>query len=147
MSSASEALPWGAFWLATLNAVFNASAATCMLRGWMAIRSGQVELHRRWMLRAVSLSVAFLVSYAVRSVLWGDVRYAGPEALRIPYWLLLASHVLGAIAVVPLVLVTLVRGLGGRFERHRRLARWTLPLWLYVSITGVLVYGMLYGLR
>ncbi len=134
-------------WLAALNALLNVSAATSVLLGLRAIRRGLLPLHRRMMLTAFGFSTAFLVSYTVRLVLAGDTRYAGPEALRSFYYVLLASHVLLSVLLVPMVLVTLRRGLRGRLEAHRALARWTAPVWLYVSVTGVLVFVMLYLLR
>ncbi len=127
-------------WLATLNAVLNASAAASLLAGWRAIRRGRVARHRAWMLTAFGCSVAFLVSYVVRIGLYGEMRYAGPEALHVPYDVVLASHVLLSLPLLPMVLVTLQRGLRGRLEKHRAIARWTAPLWLYVSATGVLVF-------
>ena len=138
---------WGpSQWLATLNATLNAAAAASVIAGLRAIRRGRVARHRAWMLTAFGCSVAFLVSYLIRVVLFGDTRYAGPESLRTAFYVMLGSHVLLSVVLVPLVLVTLRRGLRGYLEKHRAIARWTAPIWLYVSATGVLVFVALHVL-
>ena len=132
--------------LPTLNAALNATTAVLLLTGWWLVRRGQKRAHRAAMLAAVATSALFLVSYLVYHFEVGSVRFRGQGALRAFYLAILASHTVLAAAIVPLVLVTLARALRGRFDAHRRLARVTLPLWLWVSVTGVLVYWMLYRL-
>lgn len=132
--------------LATLNACFNAAAGALALSGWIAIRRGRRQLHRRLMLAAFVTSCLFLASYLTRMALFGDTRFGGDGALRTAYLSLLASHVLLAIAAVPLILRTLWLALRGRFDPHRRIARVTFPIWIYVSISGVAVYLALYRL-
>lgn len=129
-----------------LNALLNATSALLLVVGWSLIRRRRIVAHRRVMLAAVAVSIAFLVSYLVYHFQVGSVRFQGRGAVRALYFTILVSHTLLAAAVPPLVLVTLVRALRERFDRHRAIARWTLPIWLYVSITGVVVYWMLYRL-
>ncbi len=131
--------------LPALNASLNALCALLLLGGFIAIRAGRRELHRRLMLGAAFTSALFLVSYLTRVALTGVHRYPGTGLLKALYLSVLASHTLLAMAVVPLVLLTLYWALARRrFDSHRRVARYTLPVWLYVSATGVLVYWMLY---
>ena len=130
--------------LPPLNAALNALSALLLLSGWRAIRAGERERHRRRMLAAFAVSCAFLVSYLTRVALTGTHRFPGEGWLRLGYLALLASHTLLAAACLPLVLGALSFALRGRLESHRRIARWTLPAWLYVSVTGVLVYVLLY---
>ena len=130
--------------LPTLNAALNTASAVLVLTGWWLIRHGRRDAHRRTMLLAVATSTLFLVSYLVYHFEVGSVRFAGRGAIRTVYLAVLLSHTVLAAAIVPLVLVTLARALRGRFEAHRALARWTLPLWLWVSASGVVVYWMLY---
>jgi uncharacterized membrane protein YozB (DUF420 family) len=132
--------------LPTLNAALNATTAVLLLTGWWLVRRGQKQAHRAAMLAAVATSALFLVSYLVYHFEVGSVRFRGQGAVRAVYLAILASHTVLAAAIVPLVLVTLARALRGRFDAHRRLARVTLPLWLWVSVTGVVVYWMLYRL-
>jgi uncharacterized membrane protein YozB (DUF420 family) len=132
--------------LPALNALLNATSAVLLFLGWRLIRRGRREAHRRAMLAAVACSTLFLVSYLVYHAQVGSVRFQGQGAIRTVYFTILISHTILAVAVVPLVLVTLVRALQARFDRHRRLARITFPIWCYVSITGVIVYWMLYRL-
>lgn len=132
--------------LPALNALLNATSAVLLFLGWRLIRRGRREAHRRAMLAAVACSTVFLVSYLTYHVQVGSVRFQGQGAIRTVYFTILISHTILAVAVVPLVLVTLVRALQARFDRHRRLARITFPIWCYVSITGVIVYWMLYRL-
>lgn len=131
--------------LPTLNACLNAAAGVCLLAGYFFIRRRNVEAHRRSMLTAFALSGLFLVSYLVHHARVGSVPYTGTGWLRTLYFSILIPHVLLAAAVVPLALVTIRRGLKGNVERHRPIARVTLPVWLFVSATGVIVYFMLYG--
>ena len=132
--------------LPALNAALNATSAVLLLLGWRLIRRGRIEAHRRAMLAAVASSTLFLVSYVAYHAQVGSVRFQGRGALRVVYFTILTTHTILAVAIVPLVLVTLVRALQARFDRHRRLARITLPLWSYVSVTGVVIYWMLYRL-
>jgi len=131
-------------WMPTLNALLNASGAVCLLVGYWMIRRRRVEAHRAAMLGAFACSVLFLISYLVYHYQAGSKHFPGTGAVRTFYLVLLASHSILAAAVPVLALVTLVRALRGRFEQHARIARWTLPIWLYVSVTGVVVYWMLY---
>jgi uncharacterized membrane protein YozB (DUF420 family) len=130
--------------LPTVNAILNASAALVMVAGFAAIRRGRVAVHRACMLTAVGLSSAFLISYVVYHAQVGSRPYGGTGWSRTLYFSILLSHTVLAVAIVPLVVTTLYRALRARFARHVRIARWTLPLWLYVSVTGVVVYWMLY---
>jgi|DewCreStandDraft_1066081.scaffolds.fasta_scaffold00864_8 putative membrane protein len=132
--------------LPALNASLNGATTLCLVFGWLAIRMRRVRWHRGWMLTAAGLSACFLVSYVVHHYQVGSVRFVGPAWLRALYLAVLVPHVVLSAAMVPLVLTTLWRALSADFARHRRVARWTLPLWLVVSVTGVLVYWMLYHL-
>ena len=132
--------------LATLNAVLNAAATVFLLAGYACIRRGDRRRHRLCMLTAFGISIAFLISYLVHHARVGSVAFRGHGAIRGVYLAILVPHVLLAATVVPLALVTLVRALRERFAAHRKIARWTLPIWLYVSVSGVVVYWMLYHL-
>jgi uncharacterized membrane protein YozB (DUF420 family) len=132
--------------LPTLNAALNATSAVLLVAGWLLIRRGRREAHRRAMLAAVACSGLFLVSYLVYHAQVGSVRFQGQGTIRTVYFAILLTHTVLAAAILPLVLVTLVRALQQRFDRHRRIARVTFPLWLYVSVTGVVIYVMLYRL-
>jgi uncharacterized membrane protein YozB (DUF420 family) len=129
-----------------LNAVLNATSALLLAVGYALARAGRRDAHRRVMLAALTTSALFLVSYLAYHSRVGSVRYQGRGALRMVYFAVLSSHTVLAAAIVPLVAVTLARALGGRIDAHRRLARYTLPVWAYVSVTGVAVYVMLYRL-
>jgi uncharacterized membrane protein YozB (DUF420 family) len=131
--------------LPTLNAALNAAAGASLLAGYRFIRRKEVEKHRRAMLTAFGISVVFLISYLVHHARVGSVPYQGTGVMRYVYFAILIPHIVLAAAVVPLAVVTLRRGLKGNYEKHRPLARITLPVWLYVSVTGVIVYLMLYG--
>ena len=130
--------------LPTINAVLNASAAVAMLVGFVAIRQRRIAVHRACMLTAVGLSVLFLCSYLVYHAQVGSRPYGGEGGLRTLYLSILLTHTVLAVAIVPLVSTTLYRALRAQFARHARLARVTFPIWLYVSVTGVVVYWMLY---
>jgi putative membrane protein len=130
--------------LATLNALFNTTAFLCMAGGYLAIKRGQRERHKKFMLAAFTASCLFLTSYLTRIFLFGDTRFAGTGALRIFYFALLISHVLLALAAAPMVITALTLGLRSKFEPHRKWAKVTLPIWAYVSVTGVVVYLFLY---
>jgi putative membrane protein len=132
--------------LPTLNAVLNTSSAVLLATGWVLIRRRQRDGHRLAMLGAFAASAAFLTSYLVYHSQVGSVRFTGQGPVRTVYFAVLLSHTLLAAAIVPLVLFTLSRALRGRFDAHRAVARWTLPLWMWVSVSGVVVYWMLYRL-
>jgi putative membrane protein len=128
------------------NASLNAIAAGCLVVGGLAIRRRDIERHRKAMLAAISASALFLVSYLVRVALTGTHRYPGEGWDKTAYLVILTSHTILAIAVLPFVLRTAWLALSSRFPQHRRIARYTWPVWVYVSVTGVLVYLMLYQL-
>jgi uncharacterized membrane protein YozB (DUF420 family) len=132
--------------LPALNAVLNATSAALLAYGYSRIRGGDVTGHRRAMIAALVSSGLFLVSYLYYHFHVGSVRFQGTGAIRTVYFTILLTHTVLAAAIVPLVLVTVTRALRGRLEAHRRVARWTLPLWGYVSVTGVVIYWMLYRL-
>ena len=108
------------------------------------IRRRNIRMHRRFMLSAFTASTIFLISYVIYHIRVGNILFQGQGWIRPVYFTLLISHVILAIVIVPLAIITLSRGLAAKYDRHRRIARWTLPLWLYVSVTGVIVYIMLY---
>ncbi len=128
----------------SLNALLNATSAGFLVAGWLLVRRGHRQAHRRAMLAAFTASSLFLASYLAYHARVGTVRFTGQGPVRIAYFALLLSHTVLAAAIVPLVLVTLRRGLAGRYAAHRPLARLTAPLWLWVSLSGVAVYWMLY---
>ena len=130
--------------LPAVNAGLNALAGLLVVAGWIAIRRGHQEVHRKLMLAAVGASVLFLVGYVMRVLLTGVHRFPGAGALKTVYLAVLGSHTVLAAVVAPLVLVTLFLGLRSRFATHRKVARATAPIWLYVSVTGVAVYVLLY---
>lgn len=130
----------------TLNAILNATSAALLACGYFFIRRRQIAAHRACMLLAFACSVIFLVSYVAYHVRVGVVRFTGQGWIRPVYFTLLGTHTLLAVVIVPLAIITLSRGLAGRFDPHRRIARWTLPLWFYVSVTGVIIYVLLYHL-
>lgn len=130
--------------LPSINAALNATAAVLLVRGYWLIRRKRIAQHRRTMIAAFVVSCLFLVCYLVYHASAGTVRFRGTGAIRAVYLSILATHTVLAAAVPFLAIATLRRGLAGRYQAHRRLARWTLPIWLYVSVTGVVVYVMLY---
>jgi len=132
--------------LPALNAILNATSAALLALGYVLIRRGRREAHQKVMQAALACSALFLVSYLTYHAQVGSVRFQGQGPLRTVYFAILISHTILAIVIVPLVLVTFVRARRGLFDRHRRIARLTLPLWAYVSVTGVIVYWMLYRL-
>lgn len=132
--------------LPLVNATLNATATAFLVAGWRFIRRGDRAAHRACMLAALACSALFLASYLVYHANVGSRPYTGTGLLRPVYFLVLITHVVLAAAIVPLVVVTVARAWRGRFAAHRAIARWTLPLWLYVSVTGVVVYVMLYQL-
>jgi len=129
--------------LPALNALFNGLSATALLIGYTFIKARRIPAHRAAMITAFGFSTLFLVGYILHHALHGDVRYPAHAALRSVYLPLLASHILLATVTLPLILVAFFFSLSGRIPQHRRVARWTFPLWLYVSITGVITWAML----
>ena len=127
-----------------VNAALNFLSFLLLVAAFYQIRRGNVNLHRRLMLSALAVSGLFLVCYVTYHAQYGSVRFQGQGTVRAVYFFVLVTHIILAAAIVPLVAVTVVRALRGDFARHRRIARWTYPLWLYVSVTGVVVYLMLY---
>lgn len=128
-----------------LNASLNATSALLMTAGYVFIRTRRIAAHRACMLGAVIVSTVFLVSYVIYHARKGEpTRFGGTGAIRAVYFAMLLSHILLAMAIVPLVLRTVFLALKGQFEKHRKWARWTFPIWYYVSVTGVLVYFFLY---
>jgi uncharacterized membrane protein YozB (DUF420 family) len=132
--------------LPSVNAVLNAIAAVLLVWGYTLIRRKRIEKHRKVMIAAFVVSSLFLVCYLVDHYLAGIVRFRGTGLARTVYLSILGTHTVLAAAVPVLAIITLSRGLSKRFDRHRAIARWTLPIWLYVSVTGVVVYVMLYHL-
>ena len=132
--------------LPTLNAILNALSAILLVNGYRFIRQRRITAHKCCMVSAVVTSSLFLVSYLTYHIQIGSKPFTGQGPIRTVYFSILISHTSLAITIVPLVLITLRRALKGNFERHARIARRTLPLWLYVSVTGVVVYWMLYQL-
>lgn len=127
-----------------LNAFLNGTSAVLIATGVVLIRRKRRTAHKRVMIAAVITSTLFLISYLYYHANVGSVRFQGQGLVRPVYFAILLTHTVLAAGVVPLVLVTVVRALRGRFERHRASARWTYPVWLYVSVTGVVIYLMLY---
>lgn len=133
-------------YLPGLNAGLNSVSALLLIYGYLHIRRGRIVAHQLCMLSAFGTSVLFLISYFVYHYNVGSVPFEGRGWVRPVYFSILISHAVLAVAIVPIVLFTLSLALRGKFDKQRRVARWTLPLWLYVSVTGVIVYGMLYWL-
>ena len=127
-----------------VNAALNTASALLLATGYLFIRKGRVALHRLCMLSALLTSTVFLTSYLIYHYNVGSVPFRGQGSIRAVYFTILISHTILATAIVPLVLITVTRAFKENFERHKRIARWTLPLWFYVSVTGVIVYWMLY---
>jgi putative membrane protein len=132
--------------LPLLNACLNATSALLLAVGWLFIRRKRITAHKTCMVSALVVSTLFLISYVTYHALAGSRPFAGQGWIRAVYYPMLVSHIVLAAAIVPLALTTVYRALQGNFARHVRIARWTLPIWLYVSVTGVLVYWMLYRL-
>lgn len=131
-------------WLPTVNATLNAVATAFLTAGWVFIRRRQIARHRACMLGAFAASALFLTSYLIYHANVGSVPFQGQGTIRVVYFAILITHVILAASILPLALVTLSRALSRRFDKHRQIARWTLPIWLYVSVTGVVIYLMLY---
>lgn len=130
--------------LATLNAFLNGCATLCLIAGWVFIKNKSLRWHRRAMLAAFGISSMFLLTYLMHHAQVGSVPFQGTGALRVVYFSLLIPHILLSALVVPMALLTIYRGWTSRIETHRKIARVTLPLWLFVSVSGVLVYFLLY---
>lgn len=126
-----------------VNAGLNATSATLLVSGLAAIRSGRRELHKRLMVSAFVASAVFLVGYVLYHYAHGDTPYQGEGAIRIVYFTVLITHVVLSIVMLPMILTTFYLAARKRFASHKKLARWTLPIWLYVSVTGVVIYFML----
>ena len=133
-------------YLPAVNATLNGTSAVLLLTGRVLIAQKRVAAHRMVMLATVTTSTLFLICYLIYHAQVGSVRFQGQGWVRPLYFGILLTHTVLAVVIVPLVMVTLARGLRGNFARHRAIARWTFPLWLYVSITGVVIYVMLYQL-
>jgi uncharacterized membrane protein YozB (DUF420 family) len=133
-------------WLPSINAFLNATAAVLLVWGYWLIRHKRIQQHRRVMISAFVTSCLFLVCYLVYHAQVGSKHFPHTGPIRTVYLSILGTHTILAAAVPVLAIITLRRGLSARFDKHRRLARWTLPIWLYVSVTGVIVYLMLYHL-
>ena len=130
--------------LPAVNATLNGISAVLLVAGYLCIRSGRRTAHQRCMLGALGVSALFLVCYVIYHLEAGSKPFEEQGSIRIAYFTILITHVVLAATIVPLALVTATRALRGRFDRHVRIARWTLPIWLYVSVTGVVIYAMLY---
>jgi len=133
--------------LPALNATLNGIAGCFLIAGYVCIRRGMRKAHRACMLSAFVASALFLGSYVVYHANAGSKPFPGTGIARTVYFAILVTHVVLAAAILPMAIVTLARALRGRFDRHVRIARWTLPLWLYVSVTGVVIYWMLYRVK
>lgn len=131
-------------WLPSVNAFLNATAAVLLVWGYTLIRRKRIETHRKVMITAFVTSCLFLVCYLVYHAQVGSRHFPHTGTIRTVYLSILGTHTVLAAAVPFLAIITLRRGLAARFDKHRRIARWTLPIWLYVSVTGVVVYWMLY---
>lgn len=135
----SEAPAW-THYLSAANAVFNGLSAVCLVLGFLAIRSREIKKHFSYMATALGFSTLFLLSYLMHHHFHGDTLYAGPESLRLVYYAILISHILLTIFVLPMILGTVFLALTSSFDKHKKIARVTLPIWLYISVTGVLIY-------
>ena len=129
--------------LPALNASLNFSTAVLLLTGFYFIKNKRIRSHRLCMITAFCFSAMFLVSYVIYHALTEPTLYGGQGMIRNIYFFILITHIVLAAAILPLILITLVRGLQSKYDRHRKIARWTFPLWLYVAVTGVVVYLML----
>lgn len=131
-------------YLPHLNAILNSTSAILLIAGYRFIRNRRINAHRNCQLTALTTSTLFLISYLTYHYYHGTTRFLGQGIVRPLYFTILITHTILAVVIVPLILLTLYRAVRLDFVRHRRIARWTLPLWLYVSVTGVIVYLMLY---
>ena len=131
---------------AALNASLNGLSGILLLGGYSAVRARKIQVHKRFMISAFIVSCVFLISYLIYHYRVGHVPFHGQGIIRPIYFVLLTSHTILAITIVPLILITLRRAWLEKFDKHKIIAKWTLPIWLYVSVTGVVVYVMLYHL-
>jgi uncharacterized membrane protein YozB (DUF420 family) len=132
--------------LPTLNAFLNGTAAILLFFGYLLIRNGRRQAHKRVMISAFAVSTVFLASYLLHHYHAGMVYFKGTGTIKALYLLILSTHTILAVTVPVLAIITLNRGLAGKYDKHRKIARWTFPIWMYVSVTGVVVYLMLYHL-
>ncbi|HKJ68728.1 MAG TPA: DUF420 domain-containing protein [bacterium] len=132
--------------LPTINAILNGLSAVLLSLGYGFIRRGNMRVHKRFMIAAFGVSALFLISYLIYHAQVGSTAFTGQSWIRPVYFFILITHIILAAVIVPLAIITLIRALRERFALHKKIARWTLPVWLYVSVTGVLVYVMLYHL-
>jgi putative membrane protein len=130
--------------LPELNASLNLLSGVLLVTGFIFVKQRKLIAHRRAMLAACASSTLFLISYLTYHYMVGSVKFTGQGTVRTVYFTILLTHTVLAMTILPLAIYTVIKGLGGKFEQHKRVARWTLPIWLYVSITGVLVYLFLY---
>lgn len=130
-----------------INAMLNGSSAIFLLMGWLAIRKQEIPKHKFCMLTATAMSAGFLVSYLAYHYTYGSTKFNAESSLRPLYLAILLSHTILATVNVFMIIMTLYRALTSNFEKHKRIARWTLPIWMYVSVTGVIVYVMLYHMN
>jgi putative membrane protein len=137
------AAPAWAGYLPSANAVFNSLSALCLICGYVNVRRGKRVVHMRFMLSATVFSTLFLLSYITYHYFHGDTKFAGQGWIRPVYFFILITHIVLSTVALPLILATLWYALGSQFRFHRRVARWTFPIWLYVSVTGVIVYFVL----
>ena len=137
----SEQVEWT--FLPLMNAIFNTFTFIFLLAAWIYIRKGNARLHRRFIGAAFTTTALFLLSYVTYHYLTESTSYGGEGFLRGVYYFILITHIVLAALIVPMALVTAARGLNGQNDKHRKIARWTMPAWLYVSLTGVLVYVMI----
>lgn len=133
-------------YLPHVNAILNSTSAILLIAGYRLIRKGRINAHRNCQLTAFTTSALFLISYLTYHYYHGATRFPAQGIVRTLYFTILITHTILAVVIVPMILLTLYRAARMDFIRHRRIARWTLPLWLYVSVTGVIVYLMLYHL-
>ena len=126
------------------HALINGSTALLLLTGYYFMRKREYILHRNFMIAAFGLSVIFLISYVISKISNDPVPYGGEGILRYVYFFILITHIILSAIIVPLVLFTMYRGLTGQYDKHSRVARWTFPIWMYVAITGVLVYVFMF---
>lgn len=138
-ANSADVLPF----LPALNCVLNGCSAACQIIGVLAVKRGNVRRHMRWMIGAFVCSAAFLVSYILHHHLHGDTKFPSGHGLKPIYLTVLASHILLSVVALPMIFMTFFLALSGRLETHRRLARFTFPIWLYVSVTGVLIFVFL----
>jgi uncharacterized membrane protein YozB (DUF420 family) len=128
----------------TLNAILNATSGILLLTGYVFIRRKNIKAHRACMVAALITSTLFLTCYLIYHYTAGETKFIGPDWARTLYFWILFPHIILAVVMLPFIFVTVIRAFRGQFDRHKKVARWTFPVWLYVSVTGVIVYFMLY---